>query len=86
MHAGPPGNPYPRIIFKLAFVVFIAALFWRICVLAARRMRVQRRNAAQGVTLKPDPKTTIGAFALVALMFCYLLVSAVVDLVRAWPK
>ena len=86
MHASPAGNPYPRIYFNLAFVVFTAVLLWRFCLSAIKRVRDERRSAALGVTSKPDLKASIGGYALVALMFVYLLVSAAVDIFKAWPK
>ena len=86
MLQGPVGSPYPGKYVMFAFVAFFAFLTWRFSRSAIKARRDQRNDAELGITVKPDPKKSVGAATVAAVVAFSLLVTALAAIYTAWPK
>ena len=82
----PTTSAYPGKYVMFAFAAFFAVLAWR-SLRSVMRARTEQRNSSElGIVLKPDPKKSVGASAVVALTAISLLVTALAAIYTEWPK
>jgi len=82
----PTTSAYPGKYVMFAFAAFFAVLAWRSSRSAIRAWREQGNRAGLGIAVKPDPKKSVGANAIVAFMAFSLLVAALAAIYTEWPK
>jgi len=70
----------------LVFVGFLAYMTWRFSRAAIEAKREQRSNAEKGITVKPDPKKSVGAAKVAAVGAFLMLVTALAAICKEWPN
>ena len=86
LRSGPIGSPYPGKYISLGMAAFCAVVLWRASRSLMKTVRDERRDSAQGISVKPDPKNSIGANLAVGLMVAYLLAMLLFAMYREWPN
>ena len=85
MLSGPVGSPYPGKYLSFEMAAICALVAWKALKSAVQIIKEKRKNAAQGITYKPDPKKDFGKVVVAAFMATFMLGFVLFSIYKYWP-